>query len=304
VLACSKTGLLAPSFDAAAKLRQRHGSRLDIVVDACQMRIAPERVRACLAAGWMVLLTGSKFFGGPPFAGALLLPADVVARAADLAPLPEGLADYFSRPEWPAPLQRLTAALPTGANLGLVLRWQAALWQMRAFQAVPQEQRARIMTGLGAAIRTALAAAGSLREVAVETSGDWPQTIFPFEVLREAGSGAPMDGAALRQVHRWLNADISGRLPPGVLCSARRLAALPCHLGQPVAIARTAVLRICIGAHLVWETAFDESLGTSFEARLATQIQRARLALRKTELIVQYYDSLCAGASAAQARSA
>jgi glutamate/tyrosine decarboxylase-like PLP-dependent enzyme len=305
VLACSKTGLLAPSFDAAAKLRQRHGSRLDIVVDACQMRIAPERVRACLAAGWMVLLTGSKFFGGPPFAGALLLPADLVARAADLAPLPEGLADYFSRPEWPDPLRRLTTALPAGANLGLVLRWQGALWQMQAFKAVPQEQRARVMAGLGAAIRTALAAASSLREVAVETSGDWPQTIFPFEVLREAGGGdAPLDGTVLRQVHRWLNADISGWLPPGVLCSARRLAALPCHLGQPVAIARTAVLRICIGAHLVWETAFDESLGTSFEARLETQIQRARLALRKTELIAQYYDSLCAGAAATQTRSA
>jgi hypothetical protein len=271
------------------------------------MRLSRERIRACLAAGWMVLLSGSKFFAGPPFAGALLVPADLIARAADLTPLPEGLADYFSRPEWPEPLQRLTAALPTGANLGLVLRWQAALWQMQAFQAVPGEHCARIMTELGAAIRAALVTARSLREVAVATSGDWPQTIFPFEVLRQAAGGgtAPMDGACLRQVHRWLNADISGQLPPGVLCSARRLAALPCHLGQPVAIGRTAVLRICIGAQLVWETAFDEGLGTNFEARLEVQIQRARLALRKTELIAQYHDSLCAGAAAvAHIRSA
>jgi glutamate/tyrosine decarboxylase-like PLP-dependent enzyme len=305
VLAGSKTGLLAPSFEAAARLRQRHGSRLDIVVDACQMRIAPERIRACLAAGWMVLLTGSKFFGGPPFAGALLIPADVVARAADLAPLPAGLADYYSRPEWPDALQRLTACLPAGANLGLVLRWQAALWQMLAFQAVPQEQRARIMTELGAAIRASLATARSLRAVAVETSGDWPQTIFPFEVLREAAAGgtAPMDIAMTKQVHRWLNADISGRLPPGVLCSARRLAALPCHLGQPVGIAGTAVLRICIGAHLVWGAACDESLGSSLEARLEAQIQRARVALRKAELIAHYYDALSADAAAVALRT-
>jgi hypothetical protein len=103
----------------------------------------------------------------------------------------------------------------------------------------------------------------------------------------------------MKQVHRWLNADISEWLATDVLCSARRLAALPCHLGQPVAVARTAVLRMCIGAHLVWETAFDHSLGSSFEARLEAQIERAKLSLRKTELIARYYDSLSAAAPAA-----
>jgi hypothetical protein len=88
-----------------------------------------------------------------------------------------------------------------------------------------------------------------------------------------------------------------------VLCSARRLAALPCHLGQPVAIAQTAVLRMCIGAHLVWQTAFDESLGGSFEARLDAQIQRARLAVRKVELIARYHDSISAAAAAASSGS-
>jgi hypothetical protein len=197
-------------------------------------------------------------------------------------------------------LQHLTARLPDRANLGLVLRWQAALWEMRAFCAVLQEQRARSMTEIGAAVRAALAKSRSLRPITVETDGDWPQTIFPFEVLHRAADGSvrPMDIATMKQVHRWLNADISAWLPPSALCSARRLATLPFHLGQPVAIARTAVLRLCIGAHLVWETAFDQSLGSSFEARLEAQIQRARLALRKTELIAEYYDSLSVGAAA------
>ncbi len=153
------------------------------------------------------------------------------------------------------------------------------------------------MTELSAAISAALAASRRLRPFAVQASGDWPKTIFPFEVLGGAAEdgGKPMDLATMKQVHRWLNADISAWLPADALCSARRLAALPCHLGQPVAIARTAVLRLCIGAHLVWQTAFDQSLGSSFEARLEAQIQRARLALRKTELIAQYYASLAAG---------
>ncbi len=138
VLAGSKTGLLAPSFAAAQMLTAQRRGQVDVLVDACQMRLSPERIRACLAAGWMVLVTGSKFFGGPPFAGALLIPAPVIARASRLSPLPAGLADYFSRPEWPDALQHLSARLPERANLGLVLRWQAALWEMRAFYAVPR----------------------------------------------------------------------------------------------------------------------------------------------------------------------
>jgi hypothetical protein len=307
VLAGSKTGLCAPSFEAVQRLHERFGARLDVVVDACQMRLPPERVRACLEAGWMVLLTGSKFFGGPAFAGALLVPAGVAARAPELAPLPPGLAGYFTRPEWPGAWQRIAADLPERANLGLVLRWQAALWEMRAFAAVPAEQRQRIIAELGAAIRAAIEASRWLRPVAVASAKDCPQTIFPFEVLRaeDDGGGPPMDLAAVQHVHRWLNADIAKSLPPGTLCSARSLAAFPCHLGQPVAIGKSALLRICIGAHLVWETACDEGLGSSFEARLEAQIQRARLVVRKTELIPQYYDALCAAAEdGAQARSA
>jgi hypothetical protein len=308
VLAGSKTGLFAPSFDTAKQLRARFCDHVDIMVDACQMRVAPERVRACLAAGWMVLVTGSKFFGSPPFAGALLTLAEIVARAPELAPLPVGLAGYFSRAEWPRALQRLTACLPQTTNLGLVLRWQAPLWEMRAFQAVPRELRSLIMTEAGRAIRGALDGARWLRALAVATSGgEWPQTIFPFEVLRPGADGGaqPMESAALKQVHRWLNADVASWLPPGALCSARRLAALPCHVGQPVGIGRTAVLRVCIGAHLMWQTAFDETLGSSLEARLQAQIRRARLVVRKAELIAQYYDALCAAAGAvAPTRSA
>ena len=155
--------------------------------------------------------------------------------------MPPGLAGYFTRPEWPGAWQRIAAHLPERANLGLVLRWQAALWEMRAFAAVPAERRQRIITELGAAIRAALEASRWLRPVAVAASAkDWPQTIFPFEVLRQEDDRGeqPMDLTAVQHVHRWLNADIAKWLPPGTLCSARRLAAVACHVGQPVAIGK------------------------------------------------------------------
>ncbi len=73
LLDVSKTGLSAPGPAVLEALCARHGERLAVVVDACQMRPA-ERLRGHLARGWMVLLTGSKFAMGPAFAGALLLP--------------------------------------------------------------------------------------------------------------------------------------------------------------------------------------------------------------------------------------
>jgi glutamate/tyrosine decarboxylase-like PLP-dependent enzyme len=308
VLAGSKTGLFAPSLDAVRRLRAHSRGEIEVVIAACQMRLSPERIRACLEAGWMVLLSGSKFFGGPPFAGALVVPREVVARARELAPLPAGLAGYFSRPEWPQALQHLTSSLPEAVNLGLLLRWHAALTEMRAFQAVPERQRLQIMTALGGAIRGALQGSPHLRPIAVELSGsDWPQTIFPFEILHGTGAdGArPLDLAAARQVHRWLNTDVSSWLPAEAGCSARRLAALHCHLGQAVALGRSAALRLCIGAQLVCQTASDHSLGSSLAARLETLIQNARLAVGKAELIAQNYDALgAAGAEPVRSRSA
>jgi hypothetical protein len=62
----SKTGLVAP-------LRIPPGA--NVIVDACQLRVAPSVIRACLRNGWPVVITGSKYLGGPPFSGAVLLPA-------------------------------------------------------------------------------------------------------------------------------------------------------------------------------------------------------------------------------------
>ena len=77
---------------------------------------------------------------------------------------------------------------------------------------------------LAAAIGAALAASRHLRRPYHTASGRLaPRPSSPFEVLRGApeSGGKPMDMATIKQVHRWLNADVSGWLPPRVLCSAR-----------------------------------------------------------------------------------
>src|SRR3546814_15376160 len=60
----SKSGLTLPAIDDIERLAVRYGEAAAIIVDACQLRIAPQAVRRYLALGCVVLLTGSTFAGG------------------------------------------------------------------------------------------------------------------------------------------------------------------------------------------------------------------------------------------------
>src|SRR5208282_4730180 len=67
VLDCSETGQSAPSRRAAAALATAFPENVLVAVDAGQLRCSRELVHADLDAGFAVMLSGSKFAGGPPF---------------------------------------------------------------------------------------------------------------------------------------------------------------------------------------------------------------------------------------------
>jgi hypothetical protein len=295
------TGLCAPSRDAISRIRARFCREVDVVVDACQMPPDQAELRAYLDDGCMVVISGSNFYGGPPFSGALLLPESVVKRAPGLDPLPTGLGQVFGRAELPASLRRIATGLPDEPNPGLLLRWRAALWEMQAFARVPTEIRDRIVDEIGRAARDAIEKSSWLRLVAATDAGGGSRpTILTFRVLRrdEAGARVPIDLETARRVHRWLNRDISAWLPSEASERGASLAALACHLGQPVAIGeeRAGALCLGIGARMVAEVALGEALGETLEDRLARQIERARMALSKVELIAEHLDAIAAAA--------
>ena len=71
-----------------------------MVVDACQLRSEAENIRTYAALGFLTLVTGSKFYCGPPFCGAVLFPPAVLAELeAGHENLPPGFQDYFTRYE-------------------------------------------------------------------------------------------------------------------------------------------------------------------------------------------------------------
>ena len=321
----SKTGLLAPGTACLEALQARLGDRLEIVVDACQARIDRRRVQADLARGWMVMVTGSKFFTGPPFCGALLLPERLASRLRGPGRLPRGLADYGGRADWPGDAAGQTAAdLGPEANPGMLLRWQAALAEMRAFALVPEAQ-ARVRTE--AFIEGVEAAIGSSPHVvAVQVppperldlpmDGDAPQpgwdqlqTIRSFMVLEPYAADVPagtprkpLDMAQARQVYRWLNADVSRALDPDASDADRELARLLCHIGQPAPVAHDALarkpggaamagaLRISVGARLISGEPSHEGLDSV--ARLAREITGVRRIIDKIGLLLRHWEAL------------
>jgi hypothetical protein len=256
----SKTGLAGPSPDAIRQIVSDHPGDVDVVVDACQARLIPARVHNYVAAGWMVMITGSKFFTGPPFAGALLVPSAILARL-ETGALPVGLAAYSSRAEWPA-LAAHQAALSGQGNIGLALRWRAALAEMGEFDAVGGTARSQAIGAFTSQVRQAVRQSDDLRLIDVPVlnrgapDGDWDGhgTIISFAVL-DPVDRLPMSGGAIRDLYLWLNMDLTPLLP-GLDAPDHHLARRRFHIGQPVILAGPAgewgALRISASARLAF----------------------------------------------------
>lgn len=232
----SKTGMLAPSVDCVAKL---HGLA-QVLVDACQFRLAPATLRAYLAQGFMVALTGSKFLTGPAFSAALLLPA---GDAVQIEPV----------------------------NFGLLLRWEAALVELRRFRAVPESEIIHIFQEFADSIRNMLMSDPHFGYLPVpqrpalsaERHWDQYQSVFSFVPYRRNAEGgyAPLTSSQTRQLYLELQSDGSS---------------MRCQLGQPVPCGMrdgiaVSALRLCLSARLVSDAA--EGAGVS------GLIEQANLAL-------------------------
>jgi hypothetical protein len=289
IMDSSKLGWRAPSDACLDEIARRWPSRVQIVVDACQMRLSRRRLKTYLDRGYMVLITGSKFFGGPAFSGALLLPA-VVARSIERGRgIAAGMVDYASRSDWPQTFA-WRSKFESQPNIGQWLRWEAALTEMTAYYRLPDAFRKLAVRELGAAIASLIALSPSLGSIPSEaTTSDADDeefthpTIFPFTVRRD---GQLLSATDCRLLHRALMRDC-GDLVAGSAAD-RAIAAERCLVGQPVRIERqgeaaTAVLRLCVGARLVTD-AWSSDQGVARE-NLQREADRIAAVIGKIELL-------------------
>ncbi|WP_183257194.1 hypothetical protein [Bradyrhizobium sp. CIR48] len=260
IMDASKLGWRAPSAACLDEIARRWPRKVQIVVDACQARFGRRRLRSYLDRGYMVLMTGSKFFGGPAFSGAVLVPKGLSRSLDRVEGIAPGIFDYAGRCDWPVAWTALRSRFERRPNFGQWLRWEAALAEIGRYYTVPGAFRAEILAELAAGIDSMIALSPSLRPVpsAIGTAGaddeEFAQTtIFPFILLRD---GKPVSIAETAAVHRALARDMNEAI--GGSAADRQVAVQRCLIGQPVRLERQdeapqAVLRLCVGARLVTE---------------------------------------------------
>ena len=260
VMDSSKLGWRLPSDRCVLDILARWPGRVQVVVDACQMRLSRKRIAAYLERGCLVLLTGSKYFTGPAFSGAMLVPAALSESIDAGGPMDLQLDEYCGRNDWPRRWPVLRAQFPGRPNYGLWLRWEAALEEMRAYYAIPDAFRHTALATLGEGIARLIAASPSLRLLPQQPDpADSPidddelslPTIFGF-TLEPHGRAVSLERA--RAVYRRLADDIRDSL----VTDAPDIVAQSYLVGQPVGWqladgSFVAALRICIGARHVTE---------------------------------------------------
>lgn len=247
----SKTGMIAPSVSCALELKRKFPDSVEIMVDACQFRMSPGTLRSYLGQGFMVALTGSKFMTGPTFSGALLMPQGMRRE------IPRSLQPHAAGIDWPRGMR--SASLGGDVNFGLLLRWEAALAEMRAFCQVSEEKVGKFLTEFAGKVRHRLEQDSCFeslpvppidRTVLVENSAwDHIQTIFPF-ILKKGG--LPLGQDETKKIHALLLEDLSDSHP------LSEVAGMRCSLGQPVLCGERggiplSALRLCASARLVVE---------------------------------------------------
>ena len=294
----SKLGASGPSVALLQELKKKHGDKIQIIIDACQMRVEMEELRDYLLRDFPVIITGSKYFTGPPLSGAVLVSRKTVERAAAAGrDFPAGFHAYCARFDFPDTLRGLLAQPTRDFNLGSYLRWAAALAEIKRYFRIPPSERRKGLEQFSRGIRELFRSHPSI-ELQDERKPASPvgefqnrQMIFPFFLVRHEADGAHvLDAAEVRTVYKLLNQDCSGRFATS---NARdyRLLAQRCHIGQPVKAVHpsgltTAVVRISMGARIISESWSEssESLETDL---IRDELWQAGVVLDKITLLVK-----------------
>lgn len=298
----SKLGYSGPSRALLIELKRRFGHKICIVVDACQMRLDREEIIEYLEEQMIVIITGSKFFTGPPFSGAILIPEQIVHDVqASGARLDTGFNSYCAEEDFPPRLRKILPERCQRFNLGPMFRWVAAISEMERYYEIPSAIRVMAVSRFCQRLEDILSAAPFLELYYQNSCRNIPPGIAPGEL-----SGRRMifpfflyylhDGARkvcpekqVQEIYSLLNQDCSKYFP---YQNARefRLLAQMCHIGQPVpAIHRsgisTAVLRISAGARIFSES-YSRSTGGIVDALIEDEFWQIGVTLGKIELLL------------------
>lgn len=297
----SKLGYQSPSKKMMEDLNKRNNPSLQIIVDAAQLRLDATDIQNYLERGYMVAITGSKYFTGPPYCGALLLPESVNQLIhASKKSLPEGLTQYYNHTDWPTSWF-CSKALSDGFNYGSYMRWNAAIVEMDRYYKTPILYRNMGIEMFCNFVDDSIKDASFLERLyddeAKANSNDNNEfgirnirTIFPF-FIRKNNKVLPVD--KVKELYMLLNSDLSDKFE-GSSLEIIRLAAQKCHIGQAVNVKygndlQSAVLRISLGARVISESWVNRDISLFFR-NIEMQMSQITVIIRKIELILNHPD--------------
>lgn len=251
----SKTGMIAPSVDVATGLSKQYRHNFHVMVDACQFRISNVSLHAYLRQGFLVAVTGSKFLSGPSFSGALFVPAPVAKKLKSLS-LPLALQAYSSRADWPRDWPG-AGQLYRQVNTGLLLRWVAALAELRAFRQLPETAVHLFFLQFGDAVQSYFKHSAHLvlLPIVIPERGvshknvSWDQLpgIFSF-LIKDASGQHFLNREQTMLLYRRLQKEKHMQVGQPVLCGVRQQTPL-------------SALRLCLSARLIVSAIVGEGDG-------------------------------------------
>lgn len=306
LVAHSKTGIHAPSLDTVYDLsRQFSHKQLSIVIDAAQGRFSREGMRKVIQNEFMVIITGSKFFGGPGFCGSVVIPKALAEHLKYETAIPSGFEKFFTADMFPSDWTGARRAFdklsqPDDFQLGLLLRWRASLAEIVRYYHTPSKLRYIILKAFSDIVPKIVNRSSTVwLRYDTEDPAREPRllqsnaTVFSFYLIKDKRH---LHLEELCQIFFWLTLDMSNAISELSFDEKIGLG-YRFQIGQPVALGNTTeveacVLRIAIGAVQISEYAVDIQLGRTLSQRLSRLEYQIHLLVRKLEILVKYYDQL------------
>jgi hypothetical protein len=293
----SKLGCQSPSKAMMQKLNTINDLSIQVIVDAAQLRLDPKDIQNYLNSGYIVSITGSKYFTGPPYSGALILPESVSKLIHSVKKtLPKGLNQYYNRSDWPASWF-CAKELSEGFNFGSYMRWNAAIVEMERYYKTPILYRNMGIEMFCNFVEDSIQEAIFLDPI---YSGETKtnsydseefgirniRTIFPFFILK---NNEALSVDQVKKLYLLLNSDLSDRFKGSPL-EIIRLAGQKCHIGQAVNVKygndiQSAVLRFSLGARVISESWVNRDISLYFR-NIESQMNQVTVIIKKIELIL------------------
>ncbi len=293
----SKLGYQSPSDELIKKLHTLSKLSIQIVVDGSQLRLDPRDIQNYLNKDYIVTITGSKYFTGPPYSGALLLPKNVCKVIHSVKnSLPAGLTQYYNHSDWPISWF-CSNDLSDGYNYGSYMRWNAAIVEMYRYYKTPVLYRNMGIEMFCNFVEDSIKEASFLEPIYDNetktnsyTSKEFGirniRTIFPFFIFKN-NEVLPVE--KVKKLYTLLNSDLSDQFEDSPL-EIIRLAAQKCHIGQAVDVKygndiESAVLRISLGARVISDSWVNRDISLFFR-NIEAQMSQITIIIKKIELIL------------------